>query len=118
MYIIIAVLMLLDYIFTYIGIYSGWAYEYNPFMVSFMEMPFIVGFTIRLVIVGLLLFYIYTLDKKIPYLYETHDKQKYKLYFSPKINAKKVLYVVLGIQITIMFVHVIWISHVVRFLMG
>ena len=61
---IISILMILDYILTYIGINKGIISEANPLMVCFFSYPFSIGIFIRIFMVILLLVPFYILKYK------------------------------------------------------
>lgn len=107
MYKIITLLIIVDYLLTYLGMQQNIIYEANPLMVSFMILSFTYGFALRiLVAIGLVYIIFRNRNKKLytkTYDYVTFTKQR-------SITSDKALYVILGIQLVVYFFHAIWIG--------
>ena len=96
-------LHMLDYVITYAGVHSGFVSEYNPVMVQFMERPFVEGFILRFLL-GIMLYGTILLCQWI----STTKKQK--------LIIDRSKYVALGIQITVFYIHFVWMFEMYKFL--
>lgn len=106
MYKIITLLIIIDYLLTYLGMQQNIIYEANPLMVGFMNLSFTYGFILRIIIAVGLIYAIFKNRNKKLYT-KTYDCITFTT--QRKITSDKALYVILGIQLVVYFFHAIWI---------
>lgn len=95
----LAVLIIMDYLYTYIGIH--WFHiveEANPFMVKFFNLPFQESFPRRLIFALIIL------------LFSSYIQRNYKHY-------DRFIYLVIVINIAVMINHSVWVYHLIRSIM-